>query len=293
MTMIIAVAVVGCLCFAGGYMLGSSGDNEDREVIVAAGSTTIQPLMSLFKEEYEKDHMVNIGVMGGGSSAGISNALNGTADIGMVSRLLRGPGEIDAGLIEHKIAMDAVVIIVHQSVYNGGITSITLDELKAIYMSSGTATNWSSIGSGAYTAPIVPMDREAGSGTRDTFDSLALGSSSAVHKSGIVAHGSAGAMETAVSNTPNSIGYVGMDALGHLPSTVKVLEVVNPSTSTPVAPSESTVQNGTYVLNRYLTLCTLGAPEAGGAVEAFIKWIQSPAGQDVVSAGGFVKLPSA
>jgi len=100
MTMIIAVAVVGCLCFAGGYMLGNSGDNEDREVIVAAGSTTVQPLMGLFKEEYEKDHMVNIHFMRGGSSVRIANALNGTAIIGMASRELRGPGGKDAALIE-------------------------------------------------------------------------------------------------------------------------------------------------------------------------------------------------
>jgi phosphate transport system substrate-binding protein len=286
--MIIAVAVVGCLCFAGGYMLGNSGDDEDREVIVTAGSTTIQPLMGLLKEEYEKDHKVDIRISGGGSSAGISTSQNGTADIGMVSRVLttaekEGSATVPA-LKEHQIAMDAVVIIVNVNVYNGGVTNITQAQLQSIYASAGTATSWTDIFPG-YTgsSAFAPIDREGGSGTRDTFDSIVLGSSSAAHKTGIPVQSSAGGMMMQVNSTPGSIGYVGMDMLDHLEPNVRVLTVGG------VTPTDATVQDKSYTLNRYLVLCTNGDPT--GAVKDFIDWIRSPAGQNVVKEGGFVKLP--
>jgi len=299
MMMIIAVVVAGSVCFAGGYMLGNSGgdDGGDREALVIAGSTTVQPLMLAFQEEYEKDHKVAMFVSGGGSGAGVTNAFNGTAHLGMISRELTA-NEKSATQVSgaynmkaHAIAYDAVVMIVPDAVYNAGVQNITSAQLAGIF--AGDIDNWNGIDGCTTSIPIKTVARESTSGTRDAFNACIMVPNSKTFGTPTWEYTSTNAVLTAVASAEGagSIGYVGMDNLNHLPAGVKYVKVDG------VTPGETEVRNkltdkGTsatqYPISRTLYVCTFG--DADGIALEFIKWVQSAAGQAVVKEQGFVTL---
>lgn len=177
-----------------------------------SGSTTIQPIMNELVTAYAakySDRQVNITVGGGGSGAGASNALNGTSDIGMLSRDLK-PSEIADGLVPTTIGKDGVAVIVN----GAGAENLTLEQIAGIY--DGTYTNWNQVG--GEDRAIAVMCREDGSGTRECFETVvgAAGGDSWSMKSDVSSYASTNAILNAVKSTTGSIGYVSIGALGGL-----------------------------------------------------------------------------
>ena len=273
--MITAVLLTAVVCIAGTYSLTNNNGGSDSNDLTVTGSTTIQPMMSLFQEEFEKYANVKMNVTGGGSGAGATAAINGTADIGMLSRNLKS-SEISSGLVAHTIAMDGVVIIVNSNI---GITDLTLEQLAKIY--DGKITNWKDVGGRDLTIAVIA--REDGSGTRDCFETaMKTVDSSFVMKTDVVTYNSTGGVTSAVNSTPGSIGYVNLNAVEHLSTNTTAISVDG------IAATSTTVTDGSYEISRNLILVTKG--EATGMAAFFLNWVISEDGQKIVEDAGFVRI---
>lgn len=181
--------------------------------IRVAGSTTVQPMMVKFVEAYQaKNRGVTIEVTGGGSGAGATGVINGTADIGMLSRDLKSS---ESALNKIEIAKDGVILAVDKA---SGITDLTVEEIAKIY--NGEFTNWSQVGGN--DLKIAPIIREDGSGTRETFDtkmSAALGidvDNFAFNMQRYSTTNSTGAMLVLCKSNGGSIGYVNLGSISDL-----------------------------------------------------------------------------
>lgn len=237
--------------------------------IQIAGSTTVQPLsekLALAFMALNPDLVIE--VQGGGSSVGVTAAGEGTVNIGQVSREIKG-SEFEAfpDLMVHTIAYDGIAIVTHPDLE---LPSITLEEAKRIF--GGEITNYAEIG--GPDAEIIVVSREEGSGTRAAFDELVLESSEPEFEMTETAllQQSNGQVRTAVSTTPNAIGYL---SFGFLDASVNLVEING------YLPTVENVLSGNYPVFRPLNLTTLGEPDE--LSQAFLDFILSSFGQEIVS----------
>ncbi len=273
----ITIAVVAIVLVAGAYMLVSNDDDgEKQERITIQGSTTVNPIMMAVQSIYEKDNNVILSITANGSSTGASAAINGTADIGMMSRDLKDK-EIAAGLVATIIGIDGIAVIINDSV--SGINDLTLDQLADIY--SGKITNWSAVG--GPDSKINLVSREDGSGTRDGFESsLKKADPDFKVATEKIELGSTNAVMKTVDSTKGSIGYISVGYTKNVGNSTNVLSVDGVKAST------STILDGTYVMQRNLLLVTKGQPS--GAAADFINWIMSSEGQKIVEEENFIPV---
>ena len=278
--MIVAVIAVVAVCAAGAVvLLNNSGEKDsDYTPISVMGSTTVEPLMMSFQEAYEKQAKVSISISAQGSGTAAPAIRSGIADIGMLSRD-RNASESD--MTPLIIAGDGVVIIVDK---NANVSNLTLEQVSKIYR--GDFTNWSQVGGADLT--IRPIIREDASGTRECLDAAMaanLGISVATLAEKYTSYPmrqSTGEMLTQTNSVAGGIGYVNLGALSNLGANVVAVSIGG------VAPSPAAVTNLTYEISRNLLLITGGTPT--GEVKAFLDWIMSPAGQDLVEKAGFVPV---
>ena len=275
--MILAVLVTAIVCIAGTFVVagnGNGGENNSSTVTVA-GSTTVQPLMVEFQEEFEKYSNMKLSVTGGGSGAGVETVKNGIAEIGMLSRDLKST---EAG---HPtiIAKDGVVILVHTG---ANVSNLTLEQIAKIY--SGEYTNWNQVG-GA-NLKINPIIREEGSGTRDCLDTILATvpgfNTNAYNK--YPTQSSTGSMLTQIQNVSGSIGYVNLGVLSSVDKSKTAAVTVDG-----VEVTSENVINGTYEISRNLILITKDA-QPSGEIQFFLNWILSEQGQKIVEDEGFVSI---
>lgn len=186
----------------------STIDDKTSYSITIQGSTTVNPIMMAVEEEYEKIHPnVRISITANGSGTGAAAAIDGTADIGMLSRDLK-TSETDAGLVPTVIGKDGIAIIVNKSVT--GIDNLTLAQIAKIY--DGTYTNWNQLGGVDHAIDVC--GRESSSGTRGAFEELLSGKvagfSSGSVTDKMVEFASNNALLTHIETTDYSIGYVSL-----------------------------------------------------------------------------------
>jgi phosphate transport system substrate-binding protein len=259
-TKIIIGIIVAVLIIAGAFMALGSGSKTTINIV---GSTSVQPVAEKLAETYMKEHPnVKINVQGGGSSVGITSAQQGTAQIGTSSKELKQ--NESQGLTQYLIGKDGIVIAVNNQ---NSISGLTKAQVKDIF--SGNITNWNEVG-GA-NAQINLITREDGSGTRSAFEELIMGKNGTKIKKDAIVQSSTEAVKQAVKQDPDAIGFI---SLANLDSSVKALKIDG------VAPSEQTVSDGTYPVQRSFLFLTKGTPS--GEVKAFIDWVLSPAGQAIV-----------
>lgn len=247
----------------------ASGDSTALSgEINIAGSTSVQPLSeelaSSFMDKYP-DVVVNIA--GGGSSAGVKAAQEGTADIGVSSRELKAA---ETGITVTAIAKDGIAVIFNKA---NGINDLTIEQVKNIY--TGKITDWGEVGGNNATISVV--SREDGSGTRSAFDELVLGKDVAVVASATIQN-SVGAVKSAVISDINAIGYI---SLGAVDDSVKVPAIEG------VKASKETVLDGTYKIVRPFLYLTNDPREVA---KAFIAFVLSPDGQAIVGED-YIALP--
>ena len=186
----------------------STIDDKTSYSITIQGSTTVNPIMMAVEEEYEKIHpIVRISITANGSGTGAAAAIDGTADIGMLSRDLK-TSETDAGLVPTVIGKDGIAIIVNKSVT--GIDNLTLAQIAKIY--DGTYTNWNQLGGVDHAIDVC--GRESSSGTRGAFEELLSGKVAGFSSSSVtdkmVEFASNNALLTHIETTDYSIGYVSL-----------------------------------------------------------------------------------
>jgi phosphate transport system substrate-binding protein len=261
---IIAVLIVA----AGAYMaLGGGGQQK----ITIAGSTSVQPVAEKLAAAYMKEHPnVKINVQGGGSGVGIKNAAQGVVNIGTSSKSLSA--NESAGLKQYTIGKDGIVVAVNT---NNSVSDLNKDELKSIF--AGNTTNWNEVGGSSATIDVIT--REDGSGTRTAFEDMIMNKTKI--KSSAIVQSSTEAVKQTVKGDPNAVGFI---SLANLDSSVKALKVNG------VSPSEATVADGSYQLQRPFIFLTKGEPT--GTVKDFIDWVMGPEGQAIVKAEKVVPASS-
>ena len=251
-----------------GYLLALVACKPQANTLVIAGSRSVMPVVEVLADSFKQNNtQVQIDIQGVGSSAGVTAASEGAADIGMVSRRLK---EDEPQLVETIIAYDGVAIIVHP---NNPVDNLTMEQLRAIY--AGKITNWADVGGN--DAEIVLIDKEEGSGTRDVFMDLVM-DETPIADSAIVMDGT-GAARAAVAADPNAIGYISFAAVT---PEVKALTIDG------VPASPEAVLAGNYIIYRPFVLVTQAEPSA--LAQQFLDYVQSPAGQAIVAQNDLIPV---
>jgi phosphate transport system substrate-binding protein len=237
--------------------------------IAVGGSTSVSPLMELFKAEYEKaNKKVKITISATGSGDGIKGVPAGTCEIGMSSRDLT-PAEKGTDITQLVIAIDGIAVIINN---NNPISSLTTDQIKDIY--TGKITKWEALGAEAKgkKGNIAVISREPGSGTRGAFEEILKFQDQQV-KNAREFDGT-GAIKAEVSKNVDAIGYI---SLGSVDSTIKPLDVND------VKPTNDNVKAGKYRIARPFILLYKKSVKPNKDTKAFLDWIMGPSGQAIVS----------
>jgi phosphate transport system substrate-binding protein len=253
------------LLFVGVLML--SGCGAKRTPITLAGSTAFQPFAEKLAEHYMTTHRdVRLTVQGGGSAVGIQSALSGTAQIGMAD-LVKLPPEA-ASLTSLVVARDGIAVIVHPS---NPVTNLTMVQIRDIF--SGKIADWKDVG--GPDRRITVVSREAGSGTRSSFEQI-VGEVSLMREALI--QDSNGAIRETVANDAQTIGYL---SHGLLNDRIKAVRVAGEECTT------QAIVAGKYPLVRPIYLLTRGAP--AGAAREFLDYLLTPEAQGIIEKSGLIR----
>ncbi len=250
-----------------------------KKALQVKGSDTIVHMATEWAEMFmEKNKGANIAVTGGGSGTGIAALLNGTADIANASRKIKTK-ELELAkkkgmdIREHVVARDGISVIVNPK---NPVSDLSLEQLKKIYV--GAYTNWKKVG--GPNKKIVLTGRNTASGTYAFFNKKVCEKEDYSDK--MMNLSSNSAIVQTISQDKWAIGYVGLGYLAKNKDKVKGLKVEG------VAPSQETVVDDSYVINRPLYLYTVGKPQ--GTAKKYLDLILSGAGQQVVTQAGFVAI---
>ena len=239
--------------------------------VATNGSTSMEEVIGALSEQFMADNSgVKVSYDPTGSGTGIEAVKTGSCDIGLSSRALKDE-EVEAGLKGTTVALDGIAIIVNE---NSKIEDLTVDQIAKIFM--GEVTDWSEVGGDAGT--IACIGREAGSGTRDGFESI-TGTEDKCKLSQELT--STGAVIEGVKNNPGAIGYASLSA-------VENAEGIKAITVEGVACSEETVKDGTYKIQRPFVLVTKEGTELSEAAQAFFDFALSADAEALITAAGAV-----
>ena len=233
------------------------------------GSTSMEKVVNSLGESFmlaNKDVKFTYNPTGSGS--GIQAVSEGRCDIGLSSRALKDD-EKASGLTETILALDGIAIVVNPE---NPVSDLDVDTIAKIY--TGEITNWKDVGGN--DAEIVLIGREAGSGTRDGFESITGTKDSCAYRQELT---STGDVINTVSQNPDAIGYASLSAVG---DSVKALTVGG------VEATEATVKDGSYVVQRPFVLVTKEGTELSAAAQAFFDYATSADAASVISAAGAV-----
>ncbi len=237
--------------------------------VTTGGSTSVEKVILSLSEAFMQENPdVDITYDPTGSGAGITGASDGTLDIGLSSRNLK---EDETGLVATTFALDGIAIIVNNE---NTVEDLTLEQIKGL--ATGEITNWSEVG--GPDQPVVLVGREAGSGTRDGFESIVGVEDACVYEQELT---STGAVIAAVAANPNAFGYASLSAVD---DTVKAVTVGG------VEATEATVQDGTYAIQRPFVFVTKEGEELSDAAQAFIDYATSDAVNEIIANAGAVPV---
>ena len=238
-------------------------------IVNTDGSTSMADVMAVLQESFKELHPdVTVNYSGTGSGAGVEAALSGTADIGLASRALKDEEKAE-GAVEHIIALDGVAVVVNPA---NGVDDLSVEDIAKIF--TGEITNWKDLG--GEDLEIAVLGREDGSGTRTAFEKIVGVEGACVYKN---EYGSTGDVIGNVASNPNAIGYASLSAVD---DTVKALSVGG------VAPSEETVKDGTYEIQRPFVMVTKDGAELSAAAQAFLDYAMSDEVAEQIAIAGAV-----
>jgi len=249
--------------------LAACGGKETASVSTD-GSTSMQKVINALGEAFMEETGANFTYNATGSGTGIKAVKDDTCDIGLSSRYLKDSEKAE-GLKETILAIDGIAIIVHT---DNSVADLTVEQIAAIF--KGEITNWSEVG--GKDAEIVCIGREESSGTRDGFELVTDTGDACVYRQELTSNG---AVLTAVAENPNAIGYV---SLSSVKDAVKAISVGG------VAPSEATIKDGSYAVQRPFVLVTKDGVALSETAQAFFDFATSSAANEIISAAGVVPV---
>ena len=247
----------------------SGGDTELTGSVATDGSTSMKSVIGALGESFQNANSgVTFTYNPTGSGSGIQAVSEGRCDIGLASRGLKDD-EKSSGLTETVLAYDGIAVVVSPE---NPVSDLTIEQIADIY--TGKITNWSEVGGN--DAEIVLIGREAGSGTRDGFESITGTKDACQYRQELT---STGDVIATVSQNPNAIGYASLSAVKE---SVKALSVGG------VAPSEDTVKDGSYVIQRPFVLVTKDGVTLSPAAQAFFDYATSAEAAPIIAQAGAV-----
>ena len=257
-------------CFAAAMLLVCAlvGCGGSKTAVSTDGSTSMSKVIGALSETFEADTGITVTYNATGSGSGIQAVEEGRCDIGLVSRSLKDE-EKAKGLTETVLAYDGIAIIVSPE---NPVQELDLDTIAKIY--TGEITNWKDVGGN--DAEIVLIGREAGSGTRDGFESITDTKDKCQYRQELT---STGDVITTVSQNPDAIGYASLAALK---DSVKALKVGG------VEPTEASVKDGSYVIQRPFVLVTVEGKELSKTAQEFFDYVTSAEAADIIAKAGAV-----
>lgn len=272
-----ACALAASLTACGSSQDATSDSGETSEstalsgAIATGGSTSVEKVIGALSESFmELNPDVDITYDPTGSGAGITGAADGTLDLGLSSRDLKDE-ETAQGLTATTFALDGIAIVVNSE---NPVSDLSLEQIKGL--ADGTITNWKDVGGN--DAPVVLIGREAGSGTRDGFESIVGVEDVCKYEQELT---STGAVIAGVAANPNAFGYASLSAVDE---TVKAITVDG------VAATEETVQDGTYKIQRPFIFVTKDGAEQSAQTAAFMEYATSAEVSDLIAQAGAVPL---
>ena len=239
---------------------------KDTSPVTTDGSTSMEKVIGTLGEAFTEKEGINVTYNPTGSGSGIQAVSEGRCDIGLASRSLKDD-EKSSGLTETVLAYDGIAVVVSPE---NPVSDLTIEQIADIY--TGKITNWSEVGGN--DAEIVLIGREAGSGTRDGFESITGTEEACQYRQELT---STGDVIATVSQNPNAIGYASLAALK---DTVKALTVGG------VAPTEESVKHGSYVIQRPFVLVTKTGEKLSANAQKFFDFaLSAEAAQYITTAG--------
>lgn len=237
--------------------------------VATDGSTSMEKVIGALGEAFmEANSGVNFTYNPTGSGSGITAVSEGRCDIGLSSRALKD-SEVASGLVGTVLAYDGIAVIVNPA---NTVEDLDIETIAKIY--TGEITNWKDVGGN--DAEIVLIGREAGSGTRDGFESITDTKDACQYRQELT---STGDVINTVSQNPDAIGYASLSAVG---DSVKALTVGG------VEATEATVKDGSYVVQRPFVLVTKEGTELSPAAQAFFDYALSADAASIIAAAGAV-----
>lgn len=271
---VLCAAVMALSLFAGcGQKANDNGTTAAGGTVATDGSTSMEKVIGALGESFmEANKGTTFTYNPTGSGSGIQAVSEGRCDIGLSSRALKDD-EKASGLKETIVALDGIAIIVNPQ---NPVKDLSLEQIAKIY--TGEITNWKDVG--GEDAEIVLIGREAGSGTRDGFESI-TGTKDACKLDQELT--STGGVIEAVAGNANAIGYASLSAVEGK-DTVKAVTVGG------VACTEETVLDGSYAIQRPFVLVTKTDAPLSTAAQAFFDYATSTAANDLIKAAGAVPV---
>ena len=237
--------------------------------VATDGSTSMEKVIGALGEAFmEANPDTTFTYNPTGSGSGIQAVQEGRCDIGLSSRALKD-AEKEAGLTETVLAYDGIAMIVNPA---NPVEDLSLEQIADIY--TGKITNWSEVGGN--DSQIVLIGREAGSGTRGGFEEIVGVVDACQYRQEL---SSTGDVITTVAQNPDAIGYASLAAVK---DTVKALKVAG------VTPTEATVKDGTYTIQRPFVLATKTGEKLNDVAQAFFDYVTSADAGEIITAAGAV-----
>ncbi len=274
---LVMTAAIFCLTLAGcgqtpAGISGAGNNSESAKLtgtVATDGSTSMEKVIGALGEAFENHNDgVTFTYNPTGSGSGIQAVQEGRCDIGLSSRNLKEE-EAAGGLEATILAYDGIAVIVSPE---NPVVDLDVETIAKLY--TGKITNWKDVGGN--DAPVVLIGREAGSGTRDGFESITDTKEQCQYRQELT---STGDVITAVAQNPDAIGYA---SLASLKDSVKAVTVGG------VAPTEDTVKDGSYVIQRPFVLVTRKDTALSDAAQAFFEFATSPDAAELIANAGAV-----
>ena len=265
MKKILTVTMAAVLVFS---MIAGCGSAKTTGSVATDGSTSMEKVIGALGEAFQNETGISFTYNPTGSGSGIKAVQEGRCDIGLSSRELKDE-EKAAGLTGTVLAYDGIAVIVNPE---NPVSDLSLETIAKIY--TGEITNWSEVGGN--DTEIVRIGREAGSGTRDGFESITDTEDACQYRQELT---STGDVITTVSQNPGAIGYA---------SVASVKDTVKAVTVDGVAPTEETIKDGSYVVQRPFVLVTKTDTPLSDAAFKFFTYITSADANEIISAAGVV-----